>query len=164
MLPGGTIGARVRWALLNVCGAEVDWLLHIDYGVWIRFPEHLAAGSGLVISRGSVFNCAGGITFGENCLVGYGSYVGTASQVIPDRLDEAVALAGHVYSPVSIGDGCWLGAHTCVLPGVSLARGCVSGAGAVITHDFGPGAIVVGVPAKVHRMRSFAAEQGLIGG
>ncbi len=152
-LPRGTIGNRLRWALINACGGSVQWPLHIDSGVWVRFPNKMRAGRGLVISRGSVLNCAGGLTFGDYCLVGYSAYIGTNAHVIPNRLDQPVALAGHSYDPVVIGDGCWLGAHSCVLPGVVLGQGCVVGAGAVVTDSFEAGSVIAGVPARVLRVR-----------
>ncbi|MCY0870579.1 MAG: DapH/DapD/GlmU-related protein [Firmicutes bacterium] len=49
---------------------------------------------------------------------------------------------------IVIEDDCWLGARTVVLDGVTIGRGCVIGAGSVVTKDVGPMSIVVGVPAK----------------
>jgi acetyltransferase-like isoleucine patch superfamily enzyme len=47
----------------------------------------------------------------------------------------------------------WIGAHATILPGVRLGRGCVVGAGAVVTKDVPPMTVVVGVPAQVARER-----------
>ena len=41
-----------------------------------------------------------------------------------------------------------IGANATILPGVRLGRGCVVGAGAVVTKDVPPGMTVVGNPAK----------------
>lgn len=51
----------------------------------------------------------------------------------------------------SIGDGCWLGANVVVLPGVTVGRGCVIAAGAVVTRDCGPNGVYAGVPAERKR-------------
>ena len=48
-----------------------------------------------------------------------------------------------------IEDDCWLGTGAKVLDGVRIGRGCVIGAGAVVTKDIPPYSIAVGVPAKV---------------
>jgi hypothetical protein len=40
-----------------------------------------------------------------------------------------------------------------ILPGVTIGRGAIVGAGAVVTHDVPPFAIVAGVPAKFLRWR-----------
>ncbi|MBD0290447.1 MAG: acyltransferase [Thermoleophilia bacterium] len=55
--------------------------------------------------------------------------------------------------PITVGDDAWLGYGTIVLSGVRIGRGAVVGAGAVVTRDVPDGAIAVGVPAKVVRMR-----------
>jgi acetyltransferase-like isoleucine patch superfamily enzyme len=53
--------------------------------------------------------------------------------------------------PVVIGDGCWVGQRAMVLKGVCLGRGSVVAAGAVVTHDVVPGALVAGIPARLVR-------------
>jgi acetyltransferase-like isoleucine patch superfamily enzyme len=55
--------------------------------------------------------------------------------------------------PVVVEDDVWLGANSLVLPGVTVARGAVVGAGAVVTKDVGPYEVAVGVPARVVRTR-----------
>jgi acetyltransferase-like isoleucine patch superfamily enzyme len=56
-------------------------------------------------------------------------------------------------APPSIGSDVWIGAQVVVLQGVHIGHGAVIAAGAVITRDIPPYAIVGGVPAKVIRMR-----------
>lgn len=51
----------------------------------------------------------------------------------------------------------WVGSNALILPGITLSTGCVIGAGAVVTHDVPPYAIVAGVPARVIRYR-FSSE------
>ena len=45
-------------------------------------------------------------------------------------------------------DGVSIGANATILPGVRLGKGCVVGAGAVVTKNVPPGITVVGSPAK----------------
>ena len=49
---------------------------------------------------------------------------------------------------VIIEDYVWIGARAMILPGVRLGQGSVVGAGAVVTKDVPPYAIVAGIPAK----------------
>ncbi len=50
--------------------------------------------------------------------------------------------------PVTIGDDCWIGAHVAVMPGITIGRGAVVGANAVVTRDVPPYTVVAGVPAR----------------
>jgi acetyltransferase-like isoleucine patch superfamily enzyme len=54
---------------------------------------------------------------------------------------------------VTIGHDVWLGANAVVLSGVSIGDGAVIAAGAVVSHDVAPFAVVGGVPARVIRYR-----------
>lgn len=49
---------------------------------------------------------------------------------------------------VIIGDDCWIGRRAIIMPGVEIAKGCIIGAGAVVTKNTQPYGIYGGVPAK----------------
>lgn len=51
--------------------------------------------------------------------------------------------------PVIIGDNVWIGEYSCILPDVTIGRGCVIGAASIIRQSVPPYSIVVGNPAKV---------------
>jgi len=58
---------------------------------------------------------------------------------------------------IVIEDDVWLGFGAIVLDGVRIGKGAVIGAGAIVTHDVPDGAIAVGVPARVVKLRSTPA-------
>lgn len=70
-------------------------------------------------------------------------------------LGESVAIDDDFknYLPVTIGNDVWVGARAVILDGVSVGNGAVIAAGAVVTKDVPPYAIVGGVPAKLIRYR-----------
>ncbi len=55
--------------------------------------------------------------------------------------------------PVIIEDDIWVGSNAIILKGVRLGRGCIVGAGAVVTKNVPPYAVVVGNPARVLKFR-----------
>jgi len=57
------------------------------------------------------------------------------------------------YKPIIIGNDVWIGARVIVMDGVHVGDGAVLAAGAVVTKDVPPYAIVGGVPAKLIRYR-----------
>lgn len=54
---------------------------------------------------------------------------------------------------ITVGDDVWIGARAIILSGVKIGQGALICAGAVVTKDVPPYAIVAGVPAKILRMR-----------
>ena len=54
---------------------------------------------------------------------------------------------------IIIGNDVWIGANAIILPGVTVGDGAIVGAGAVVSRDVPPYAIVAGVPAKILRYR-----------
>ncbi len=57
------------------------------------------------------------------------------------------------FRPVSIGNDVWIGSRAIIIGGITIGNGAVVGAGAIVTKDVPPYAIVGGVPAKVIRYR-----------
>jgi virginiamycin A acetyltransferase len=66
---------------------------------------------------------------------------------------DDLELKRELNAPVVIEDDVWLGTNAIVLPGVTVRRGAVVGAGAVVTRDVQPYAIALGVPAREVRKR-----------
>ena len=54
---------------------------------------------------------------------------------------------------IIIGNDVWIGAYTVIIAGVTIGDGAVIGAGAVVTKDIEPYAVVGGVPARVIKYR-----------
>ena len=66
-------------------------------------------------------------------------------------INEDIAISQK--EPAVIEDDVWIGTNAVILPGVVVHKGAVIGAGAIVTKDVSPYAIVGGVPASVLRYR-----------
>lgn len=51
--------------------------------------------------------------------------------------------------PVRIGDDCWIGGNTTIMPGVTIGKGCTVAAGSVVTRDVPGFSVAMGAPARV---------------
>jgi acetyltransferase-like isoleucine patch superfamily enzyme len=58
--------------------------------------------------------------------------------------------------PIRVDEDVWLGAGAILLPNVTIGRGAIVGAGAVVTHNVAPYTIVAGIPARAIRTLSTA--------
>ncbi len=108
----------------------------------IRKPSRIEIGHNTVIGTGAVLDGRGGLRIGDNVNLSSGVWVWTM-QHDKDSADFAAEAA-----PVVIGNRAWLSCRTTILPGVTIGDGAVVCAGAVVTSDVAPYAVVGGVPAK----------------
>jgi acetyltransferase-like isoleucine patch superfamily enzyme len=105
------------------------------------------------IGCNTIISSVTGIFIGDSVLIAGNCYIG-GGRYISERLDVPMMEQG-VYSegPVVIGDDVWLGAGAMVLDGVNIGKGCIVGAGAVVTKNLPDYAVAVGVPAKILKNR-----------
>ena len=85
------------------------------------------------------FSYLGDATLGEHVNIGAGTITCNFDGVRKNRTD--------------IGEGAFIGSDTMLVAPVTVGEGARTGAGAVVNRDVPPGALVVGVPARVLRMR-----------
>ena len=123
----------------------------VGENVWINQPLTLAVGSTVSIGEGTYINSGltliddYNITIGKGCLFGTTVTLCTTGHPIdPEKRAE-----GSMYSfPIAIGDGAWIGAGAIVLPGVTIGRYAVIGAGSVVNKDIPDYTVAVGNPCK----------------
>ena len=108
----------------------------------VVLPKNVTIGSGCTIMDGVLMMGAGGITIGNNVLIGAHAKLISNNHDIYDRVVLTV-------KPVEIKDGAWIGAGATVLPGVTIGKYAILGADSVATKDIPDYAVAVGSPAKV---------------
>lgn len=93
-------------------------------------------------------NLVGGadILIGRKCVLGPRVTINANDHAT--ARDQFIRDQGFVHAPVILEDDCWTGANVVIVKGVTLARGTVVGANAVVTKSTEPYSIVAGVPAR----------------
>lgn len=105
-------------------------------------PRNLKMGKGSSVGWHSLIDARGGIEIGDNVTVASYCKLVTGSHDINDTLFSA-----H-FHPIVIEDYAWICTGAIILQGVRIGKGAVVCAGAVVTKDVPPMAVVGGVPAK----------------
>ncbi len=102
----------------------------------------VSIGAGTVINAGCLLYTTGGLTIGRQVSVSAGVWLVTGTHGINDP-DFLAA-----FYPIVIGDYAWIGSRAIIQAGVTIGEGAIVMAGAVVTRDVPPYAIVGGVPAR----------------
>jgi acetyltransferase-like isoleucine patch superfamily enzyme len=161
---------RVAWrALARVCGDGVT----IGRGVLCRHPETFEVGSGVFIGDQAILQGRfdGRCLIGDHAWIGPQSYFDARDLVIEEYVgwgpgarvlgsmhtglpaDVPIIQTDLTIQPVRIGAWADIGVNAVVLPGVTVGKGAIVGAGAVVTRNVPDFAIVAGVPARFVRWR-----------
>lgn len=143
---------EVRALLSRLTGRPVEESVTLFPPLYCEFGKNLTIGAGVFINMGCRFQDAGGITIGDETLIGHGSTLVTLNHAV-----DPARRADMVPAPVVIGRRVWLGAAVTVVPGVTIGDGAIVGAGAVVTKDVPDNAVVAGVPARLIRATGFSA-------
>lgn len=115
--------------------------------------SQLRIGKGVVINGPCYINALGGVTIGDATRLAQGAVIYSVDHAWRDS-KKLPYDSGFTKDPVVIADGCWIGANSIILPGTTLNRGCIVGAGAVVKGEFKAGSVLAGNPAKVIALRS----------
>ncbi|UPV72924.1 sugar O-acetyltransferase [Halorussus limi] len=119
---------------------EIEPPFRCDYGYNVHVGENFYANFDCVVLD------VRRVEFGDNCQVGPGVHVYTATH----PLKAADRIEGPEYGkPVTVGDNVWIGGRAVLNPGVTVGDDAVVGSGAVVTDDVPDGVVVQGNPATV---------------
>lgn len=128
-------------------------------------------GSNINIEKGANFGTGKGIRIGNNSGIGLNAYIrgpleiGNDVMMGPgvliltvnhcfDNISIPIREQGSVVSGVKIEDDVWIGARVIILPGVTIGKGSIIGAGSVVTKDIPECCVSAGNPARVIRLRN----------
>lgn len=141
-------------------------MCHCGRGVYLRpmssdikGVRNLSVGDGTSIPKGATLYCTDApLTIGRKVIFGPRPTIVTGDHrtnligkyIIDVTVEEKLPENDQ---PVVIEDDVWCGANVTILKGVTIGRGSIVAAGAVVTQSFPPYSVVGGVPAKLLKMR-----------
>src|SRR5687768_626517 len=165
--------ALMRRAVWRALARSLGDGVRIGRAVLSVHPETFDIGSGVVIGDQTVMQGRfdGRCVIGDHVWIGPQSYFDARDLVIEEYVgwgpgakvlgsthtgipsDIPIVQTDLIIKPVRIGAWADIGVNAVVLPGVTIGKGAVFGAGAVVTRDVPPFAVVAGVPARFVRWR-----------
>ncbi len=104
--------------------------------------DHIKIGNNVFINSNSLLMARGGITIEDDVMFAANVQLLSNNH---DEYDRQVLTC----KPIHIKKGAWIGAGVSILPGVTIGKYAIVGAGAIVTKDVGDYEVAVGVPAKV---------------
>ena len=136
----------------------------VGQNVWIEPPFHcdyacfISMGDNSYVNFNCVFLDCNYISIGSEVLIAPAVQIYAVGH--PVRPEERLVSGGGkggapqyygVTAPVHIGDRCWIGGGSVILPGVTIGEGTTIGAGSVVTRDIPPRVLAAGNPCRVIR-------------
>jgi acetyltransferase-like isoleucine patch superfamily enzyme len=169
----GSFDAMMRRVLWRALARGFGDGVRVGRGVLCHHPETFTIGAGVFIGDQVVLQgrVDGTCTIGDRTWIGPQSYFDARDLVIEEcvgwgpgakvlgsehtgiPVDVPIMETDLTIRPVRIGAWSDVGVNAVILPGVTIGRGAMVGAGAIVTRDVEPFAVVAGVPAKFLRWR-----------
>ena len=130
----------------KIIGKRVDPSFRLFPPFYTDCGKNITIGKNVFFNAGCKFQDQGGITIGDDTLIGHNVVLATLNHSLsPEKR------ANTVPAPIRIGKKVWIGSNVTVLPGVTIGDGAVVAAGAVVTKDVPGNTVAAGVPARVIR-------------
>lgn len=134
---------EIRKLFSRLIGTEVDEGFRLFPPFYTDFGRNIHLGKKVFINSGCCFQDQGGISIGDNVLIGHQCVLATINHDLdPERRGDMEM------KRIVIERNVWIGSHATILPGVTIGEGSVVAAGAVVTKDVLPFTIVAGIPAR----------------
>ncbi|MHB8110094.1 MAG: acyltransferase [Syntrophorhabdaceae bacterium] len=176
----GRLGVALRYRYYRPKFAECGNDITIEVGAFIRDCNNISLGNNIGLGLYSQIYASGDgterifisddvhlnsnvminadlggiIRIGSHCMIGPNVVFRTSDHAFSDT-NELMINQGHTSGTIVVENDVWIGSNAVLTGNIRIGTGAIIGAGAVVTRDVGPFAIVAGVPAKQigNRMR-----------
>lgn len=137
---------EIREIMQRLTGRPIDDGFGLFPPFYTDCGKNIKFGKNVFLNSGCRFQDQGGITIGDNSLIGHNVVLATLNH------DFEPSHRGNLHpAPIVIGKHVWIGANATVCPGVTIGDGAIVAAGSVVTRDVPENTLVGGVPAKIIR-------------
>lgn len=149
----GNFGIALRFSLIKTLARSCGDFVTIFPDVYIKNPQNIDLGSHVsihsmcYIDGGTKTKENLGITIGDHVSIAHGCTLIPSNHVFTDPI-VPIRNQPIEYGFIHIQSNVWLGAKVTILNNVTVASGCVLGAGTVVVRDTKPNGVYVGVPAR----------------
>lgn len=138
---------EIRALMSELIGKPVDPSFAMFPPFFTDCGKNIRIGKRVFINSGCRFQDQGGITIGDDSLLGHNVVLATLNHSVePARRKDMTPAA------IVIRNNVWIGSNATILPGVTIGDNAIVAAGAVVTKDIPANTVVGGVPAKVLKM------------
>lgn len=139
----------VRRFFMKLVGVTIGKGGKVHVGARFFNPKGIIIGSDTVIGERTFLDGRAPLVIGDHVDIASEVMIYNSEHDIKDPLFKAIE------EPVTIKDYVFIGPRAIILPGVTIGKGAIVAAGAVVTKNVGDGEIVGGVPARKIGIREF---------
>ena len=148
------IPSKVRAKLYGMFLRSIGKNVFIANNFHCIHPENVSIGSNVFINHHVELSThSSPIIIGDNVQLAPYVTLMSAMHEYANTDIPMIQQTGFISKPITIEDDVWIGLRAIILPGVTIHKGAVVGAGAVVTKDVPSYAVVGGVPAKLIKFR-----------
>lgn len=164
---GSTLGRGVSIDGLSKYGVSLgknvnlgDFSILKCTGTFAEIGGGIVIGSNVGIGAFSYIGAAAGVEIGHDCIMGTSVGFYAENHNYGD-VSVLIRQQGTSRKGIKIGADCWVGSNAVFLDGCDVGRGCVVGAGSVVTKSFPEFSIIAGVPARVIGRRNSDGDKAI---
>ncbi len=148
-----------RYALLQKLFGSIGSNVSVGRNFTCGYGRNIHIGNNVSINLNCALIDCNTITIGNNVLIAPNVHINTASHPVelserltPNWTPDLGEYFCRTYAkPITIGDGCWIGAGVIITAGVTIGEGSVIGAGSIVVKDIPANSLAVGNPCRVIR-------------
>ncbi|WP_207531971.1 sugar O-acetyltransferase [Desertivirga arenae] len=148
-----------RQEILNALFGNKGSNVKVDIPFYCDYGKHISIGNNVIININCTFVDCNRIEIGNNVMIASNVQIYTAThpvevdeRLVADwDLDMSIPYFRTYALPVKIEDNVWIGGGVIILPGVTIGKNTVIGAGSVVNKSIPPNSVAVGNPCRVIR-------------